>query len=116
MEHGGLSMDDLEFRRFLKIDLTELNLWIEEGWLVPDTAGERLQLRDSDVARARLILDLTRGMGLNEAGVDVVMDLIDQLHGLRGTMHRLLTAINQQEREVQQRLLSALADLERNRD
>ncbi|APO72032.1 chaperone modulator CbpM [Rhizobium mongolense] len=109
-------MDDVEFRRFLRIDVTELNFWIEEGWLVPDAAEERLQFRDSDVARAQLILDLTRKMGLNEAGVDVVMDLVDQLHGLRGTMRRLLAAISQQEQEVQQRLLSALADLERYRD
>lgn len=109
-------MDDVEFRRFLRIDVTELNFWIEEGWLVPDAVEEQLQFHDSDVARAQLILDLNRKMGLNEAGVDVVMDLVDQLHGLRATMRRLLTAISQQEQEVQQRLLSALADLERYRD
>jgi chaperone modulatory protein CbpM len=70
------------------------------------------RFREADLARARLILDLTRRMGVNEAGVDVVMDLIDQLHGLRGTMRELVTAINQQDAEIQQRLLGALDKLD----
>jgi len=50
-------------------------------------------------------------MGVNEAGVDVVMELVDQLHGMRGAMRRLVVAINRQEVEIQQRLLAALEEL-----
>lgn len=106
-------MDDLEFRLYLKIDVVQLDLWIEQGWLIPETSGERRQFRDADVARARLILDLMGNMGVNEAGVDVVMDLIDQLHGLRGTMDKLVTAISKQERDVQRRLFESLEDIDR---
>lgn len=105
-------MDDDEFRLRLKIDVTELDLWVEQGWLIPDTTRDGRQFRDADVARARLILDLTRSMGVNEAGVDVVMDLVDQLHSARGTMRRLLNAIGRQERDIQERLLAALDELE----
>ncbi len=104
-------MDDREFRLSLKIEVTELDLWLEQGWLLPETAQGGRQFRDADIARARLILDLTRNMGVNEAGVDVVMDLIDQMHGLRGTMRQLVTAIGQQDRDIQQRLLRALGEL-----
>ncbi|MFL5009362.1 MerR family transcriptional regulator [Rhizobium laguerreae] len=106
-------MDDLEFRLYLKIDIVQLDLWVEEGWLIPETSGGQRQFRDADVARARLILDLMRNMGVNEAGVDVIMDLVDQLHGLRGTMGKLMTAISMQERDVQRRLFDSLEEIDR---
>ena len=106
-------MDDLEFRLYLKIEVVQLDLWIEQGWLIPETSGEQRQFRDADVARARLILDLMGNMGVNEAGVDVVMDLIDQMHGLRGTMGKLMTAISKQERDVQRRLFESIDDIDR---
>ncbi|WP_246647868.1 hypothetical protein [Rhizobium laguerreae] len=40
----------------------------------------------SRVKKRCLILDLTNGVGVNEAGIDVIMDLVDQLHGLRMIM------------------------------
>lgn len=106
-------MDDLEFRLYLKIDAVQLDFWVEQGWLIPETSGERRWFRDADVARARLIQDLMGDMGVNEAGVDVVIDLIDQLYDLRGTMGKLMTAIGRQEHEVQRRLFDSLEDIDR---
>ena len=106
-------MDDLEFRLYLKIDVVQLDLWIEQGWLIPETSDGRRQFRDADVARARLILDLMGNMGVNEAGVDIVMELVDELHGLRGTMGKLMAAIGKQERDVQRRLLESLEEIDR---
>ncbi|MBY4591916.1 chaperone modulator CbpM [Rhizobium redzepovicii] len=106
-------MDDLEFRLYLKIDVIQLDLWIEQGWLIPETSDGRRQFRDADVARARLILDLMGNMGVNEAGVDIVMELVDELHGLRGTMGKLMAAIGKQERDVQRRLLESLEEIDR---
>ena len=106
-------MDELEFRLYLKIDVIQLDLWIEQGWLIPETSDGRRQFRDADVARARLILDLMGNMGVNEAGVDIVMELVDELHGLRGTMGKLMTAISKQERDVQHRLFESLEEIDR---
>ena len=105
-------MNDLEFQLRLQIDVAVLDVWIEEGWLLPQAATGERQFRDADVARGQLILDLTRNMGVNDAGVDIVMDLIDQLHGVRGTMRRLLTAIEQQEEDVKRRLLGTLDEID----
>lgn len=101
-------MDDREFRQSLRIDVTVLDVWIEQGWLVPDTNAKGRTFRDADIARGRLILDLVQTMGLNEAGVDVVMELVDQVHGLRGTLRDLLDGIEAQSEEVQRRLLAEI--------
>jgi chaperone modulatory protein CbpM len=42
-----------------------------------------------DVARARLIRDLKDDFGVNDAGVDVILHLLDQLHGLRRAFDQL---------------------------
>ncbi|WP_454857910.1 chaperone modulator CbpM [Rhizobium binxianense] len=104
-------MDDHEFRHRLKIEVTELEMWIREGWLAPQIAEHQRRFRDADLARARLILDLTHGMGVNEAGVDIVMDLVDQLHGMRGAMRDIITAVSGEDVAVQQRLAAALDKL-----
>jgi chaperone modulatory protein CbpM len=101
-------MDDRQFRQSLRIDVTVLDVWIEQGWLVPDTTAEGRAFRDADIARGRLILDLIETMGLNEAGVDVVMELVDQVHGLRGTLRDLVDGIEAQSDDVKQRLLSEI--------
>lgn len=47
-------------------------------------------------------------MGVNEAGVDLVMELVDQLHSLRGTMQDLMAAIGQQDQETRFKILQSL--------
>ncbi|MBB5533990.1 chaperone modulator CbpM [Rhizobium giardinii] len=101
-------MNELEFCLKLKIEVSVLAVWIEQGWLVPDTTGLEQQFREADVARGQLILEMTRDMGVNEAGVDLVMELVDQLHSLRGTMQDLMAAIGQQDEEAQFKILQSL--------
>ena len=108
-------MNESEFRLRLEIDVTVLEVWIEQGWLVPESTQEGRSFRDADLARGQLILDLLNTMGVNEPGVDVVMDLVDQLHSLRSTMRDLTEAIGHQRAEVQHHILSDLNRLDRRR-
>jgi chaperone modulatory protein CbpM len=79
-------VDELEFCLQLKIEASELDLWLEHGWLEPQGSVGKERFREADLARARLILDLFRNMGVNEEGIDIVMELVDQLHGVRGAL------------------------------
>ena len=108
-------MDDHEFRYRLKIEVSELELWLREGWIAPRIDGDQRRFQDEDIARGRLILDLTRDMGVNGAGVDIVMDLVDQLHSLRRVTRDILHAIGKEDRAVQRRLLAALDKLTERR-
>jgi len=101
-------MNELEFCLKLKIDAQALAVWIEQGWLVPDKTGPEPQFRDADFARGRLIVEMTRDMGVNEAGVDLVMELVDQLHSLRRTMRDLMAALGQQDEETQFKILRSV--------
>ena len=48
-----------------------------------------MNFSDTDVARAHLIRDLKGDLGVNDEGVDVILHLVDQLHGLRRAFEQL---------------------------
>jgi chaperone modulatory protein CbpM len=101
-------MNDSEFCSHLGVDVTVVEFWVGEGWLRPGTAAGRRDFRQADMARGRLILDLMQSMGVNEAGVDVVMELIDQIHGLRGAIGAVRTAIDTEDEEIRMRIIESV--------
>jgi chaperone modulatory protein CbpM len=88
--HGGVSMHNREFLMQSRLDAQALDAWIEAGWLRPRGSREEREFADIDLARARLIGDLSGDLGINDEAIPVVLDLIDQIHGLRRLVRELL--------------------------
>lgn len=82
-------LSEKEFLEQTQVTQITLRAWISEEWLCPAESGGELTFTDVDLARARLIADLTHDMGVNDAGVGIILHLIDQLHGLRRAMTEL---------------------------
>lgn len=100
-----------ESREFLlraRLDAASLDAWIEAGWLAPRGTGPERAFSELDLARAALIRDLREGMGVNDEGVGVVLDLLDQLHGLRHALRRLSTAVCSAPEPLRQEVLARL--------
>jgi chaperone modulatory protein CbpM len=72
-----------------RFEVETVQAWIEAGWLAPRESGER-RLSEVDLARAQLIGDLKHELGVNDEAVPIILDLIDQVHGLRRAVRRLL--------------------------
>jgi chaperone modulatory protein CbpM len=85
-----------------------LQIWIRRGWIRPVLRAGGPRFTDADVARASLIHDLREIIGLDDEAVPVVLNLIDQIHGLRRELKDLLTAIDQQSDDVRQSVRSHL--------
>jgi len=86
------------------IEADVLEAWMAAGWVTPSTQAGVRQFSAIDVARARLIQDLRGDIGVNDEGVSIILDLIDQLHGLRRTLGQLLTALRTQPEDLRERL------------
>jgi chaperone modulatory protein CbpM len=82
-------MNKQEFLTCAGLQMQTLDLWLEQQWLVPEQTSAGLNFSDMDVARARLIRDLKVDFGVNDDGVDVVLHLVDQLHGLRRALEQM---------------------------
>lgn len=87
-----------EFVLQTRIDAEELDRWIAAGWLIPRQSGAKRDYSDVDLARAHLIRDL-QDLGVNDEGIPIVLDLVDQLHGLRRMLRELLAAIKAQQQK-----------------
>jgi chaperone modulatory protein CbpM len=88
-------MDSAEFLMRARLDLKVLEAWIAAGWLMPHGRGATREFAEVDVARACLILDL-RKLGVNDEGIPLVLDLVDQVHGLRRILREVLAAMHEQ--------------------
>jgi chaperone modulatory protein CbpM len=84
-------MEPNEILRHARLDEKTLEAWVEAGWLIPLPRGGARDFSEIDLARARLIRDLREEIGVNDEGVSVILDLLDQLHGLRRTLTTVLS-------------------------
>ncbi|WP_340571311.1 chaperone modulator CbpM [Stenotrophomonas sp. G106K1] len=66
-----------------------LSHWVQLEWICPQQSENGPVYTRVDLSRALLVRDLMFEMEVNEAGVDVALQLIEQVHGLR----RLLLAM-----------------------
>jgi len=82
-------MNKEEFLACSGLQVQTLEFWLEQRWLIPQETSAGMSFSDMDVARARLIGDLKANFGVNDEGVDVILHLIDQLHGLRRALAQL---------------------------
>ena len=79
-----------EFLLRARLDDVTLTAWIAEEWIVPRSAAAEPEFAEVDLARAALIRDLKDDLDVNDAGIGVILCLVDQVHGLRRTLAELL--------------------------
>src|ERR1051326_588027 len=98
-----------EFLLQARLDDETCTRWIEARWLLPQGSGADVSFADIDLARAQLIRDLKEDLGVNDEGVAVVLDLVDQIHGVRQVVRRVLAALETQPDTVRQQILAELS-------
>ena len=99
-----------EFLQRARLDARTLKVWIEAGWVLPRRNGDGERFSRADLARARLIRDLKTGMGVNDEGVTVILDLVDQVHGLRRILRDLLSAIYAQSETMRRQIAAEILE------
>ena len=88
-------IDERDFLEAARIDRATLEVWISEEWLIPGRSADQRAFSDTDLARARLIADLKHNMGINDEGLDVILHLVDQMHGLRRALAEALAMLRE---------------------
>jgi MerR family transcriptional regulator/heat shock protein HspR len=71
-----------------------LRLYEREGLIQPSRSAGNTRLYDTEtVERLEIVLTLTRELGVNLAGVEVILDLRSRLARMEGEVGRLMEAI-----------------------
>lgn len=78
--------------RVRHLTVTRLRVWVAQGWIKPEDEAAQTY-SEADLARAALICNLEDELGFAEEDVPVLLNLIDQIHGLRAELKGLLDAL-----------------------
>jgi chaperone modulatory protein CbpM len=89
---------------------TELQAWVERGWVRAQPSDEDWEFQDIDVARVRLIHDLRHDLAVQEETMPLVLSLLDQVYTLRGQMRAVARAVETQDETVRAAILTALRE------
>jgi chaperone modulatory protein CbpM len=82
-----------EFLVRAQLERETLEAWIQEEWLIPSQSAGELTFSDADIARVQLIRDLKSDLGVNDEGVGVILNLVDQVHGMRRVLTEVLRSV-----------------------
>ena len=77
-----------------------LRLYEREGLIKPARSAGNTRLYDEEaIRRLEIILTLTRDLGVNLAGVEVILNMREQMEKMQGEVDRLLEFVKRQVEE-----------------
>lgn len=92
------------------LTVTRLRAYVASHSLEPEEHEGRLAFREADLARARLLAELSADFELDEDAAAMVVSLIDQIHGLRRRLRGLGAALAEEPEEIRARIGARLRD------
>src|SRR4030067_2053041 len=76
-----------------------LRLYEREGLLRPKRVGGARMYSQEDVERINMILRLTKGLGVNRAGVDIILRMRHRLEALQREMEEIMDHLEKDMRK-----------------
>ncbi len=96
-----MSLDErMVVARVSRLTLGDLRQWVREGWVRPAQGARGPVFDELDLARIRLLRDLTADMAVPADALPVVITLIDRLHETRRAARCLAEALEEQPETV----------------
>src|SRR5260221_308468 len=111
--NGAVHMTTLDELLHAHGRLTSIHVdrWVQRGLLRPSADDDSWTFESVDVARARLLAELTADMGFDDDAIETVIDLLDQVYTLRHQLEQLGQAIGCQPAETREAIAVALKAL-----
>ena len=104
-----ITLDEL-LARYDSATAVRLERWIFRGLVRPEN-GEPPRFADIDVARVELLVELGDVLACDDETLESVMDLLDQVHGLRRRLTVLAQVIRNQPQSVQEAIAAEVRAL-----
>ncbi len=112
--------DDSEYNRpmylisvvaeLLHVHPQTLRVYEREGLITPSRSGGQRQYSRADVERLGLILDLSKNLGVNRAGVDIVLRMRQRIERLQREAMNMMEYLEDEHRAQFEEKLQHLFD------
>jgi MerR family transcriptional regulator/heat shock protein HspR len=97
--------------RMLRVHPQTLRLYEKEGLVQPQRTKRQRLYSESDVERLNLILQLTRELGVNKAGVDIILRMRHRMEVLQQEIEEMMDFLEDEtKRDIREKLRRALKE------
>jgi MerR family transcriptional regulator/heat shock protein HspR len=97
--------------RMLRVHPQTLRLYEKEGLVQPQRTKRQRLYSESDVERLNLILELTRELGVNKAGVDIILRMRHRMEVLQQEIEEMMDYLEDEtRRDIREKLRRALKE------
>jgi MerR family transcriptional regulator/heat shock protein HspR len=88
--------------KILEIHPQTLRLYERQGLIRPQRRGQIRMFSDADIQRLRQIIRLRDELGVNMAGIDVILNLLDRIEVLQQEVDRVRAQAKRRLRRISQ--------------
>lgn len=97
--------------KMLNVHPQTLRLYEKEGFVLPKRTNKQRLYSENDVEQLNFILQLTREMGVNRAGVDIILRLRQRMEILQHEMEEMMDLLEDEiRRDFKEKIRKALKD------
>jgi len=102
--------------RMLSVHPQTLRMYEREGFITPKRTNKQRLYSEEDVERLDMVIRLTREMGVNKAGVDIILRMRERMEALQREMMSMMEHLELGFREeFEKRLREAFSYKEGNK-
>ncbi|MCL0105765.1 MerR family transcriptional regulator [Thermodesulfovibrionales bacterium] len=76
--------------KILEVHPQTLKMYEREGFVNPHRTNKQRIYSDKDVERLGVVVRLTKELGVNKAGVDIILRMKDRINALQDEMHEVI--------------------------
>ncbi len=97
--------------RMLQVHPQTLRLYEKEGLVRPQRTRKQRLYSESDVERINLILQLTRELGVNKAGVDIILRMRHRMEVMQQEIEEMMDHLeDEMRRDFRERFRKAIKE------
>lgn len=97
--------------RMLEVHPQTLRMYEREGFIRPHRINKQRLYSDEDIERLSLVINLTRHLGVNKAGVDIILRMRNRMQALQEEIREMMRFIEEDARhDFEERLRRILSE------
>lgn len=85
--------------RMLEVHPQTIRMYEKEGFVCPKRMNKQRLYSEEDIERLNLVIKLTKELGVNKAGVDIILRMRSRIEALQGEMKDMMRFFDDDIRE-----------------
>lgn len=95
--------------RMLEVHPQTLRMYEREGFISPKRINRQRLYSQDDIERLHLVIELTKDLGVNKAGVDIILRMRERMKALHNEMMNLMRFVDDDiKKQIEVRLKNLL--------